>query len=108
MKTNAASPSMLSCIVFSTLVALCSITITYSLLRCLQFWLFTEPDPRLFAQGSRIPMFWRLLVSAYLSALVFIGVASLYPRYSLWLCQQLPKLIVVTAVLSLVQSLFVP
>ena len=92
----------------SLAIGACAAAITYSTSRAIQVWLFTEPDPRTVINPTRIAFFWRSWIALYAAVLAALGAAALYRRAPDWVDRRLADVVMITAVLTSLQGVFLP
>ncbi len=95
-------------LVLTAALVLLAIPATYSIARLAQAALYPEPDPVLVLSSTRVAMFWRLGISAYVAAFV-APIAFLWARrHPGSLARALPGAVLAVSVIVGAQGLLVP
>ena len=87
----------------------CALVLAYAALGALQHKLFPQPDPRLVLVTEHVALFWNLVLSAYVAALVVAGMLAARRRFGdARVDRFLPPLVALTIVVGVAHALFFP
>ena len=95
-------------VLVSLAIGMCAAALAYSTSRAVQVWLFSEPDPRTVIMPTRIAFFWRSWIALYAGVLATLGAAALYGRAPDLVDRRLADVMMLTAVLTTLQGVFLP
>lgn len=97
-------PSLAAALVATLL----SIPLAYSALRAYDVLFRVEPNPAMIIWSSRIALFWRLSVAAFVAPMVGVGVHFVAARSPARAFRGLSIATLVVAALVVVQAIFLP
>jgi hypothetical protein len=95
-------------VLVSLAIGACAAALAYSTSRAIQVWLFADPDPRTIIAPSRIAFFWRTWIALYAGTLAAIGAAALHRRAPELVDRRVGDVVMITAVLTTLQGVFLP
>lgn len=95
-------------VLVSIAIGACAAALAYSSSRAIQVWLFVDPDPRTVIAPTRIAFFWRSWIALYVGILGALGTAALRRRAPEALDRRLADIVMITAVLTTLQGVFLP
>lgn len=92
----------------TSIAAILAIVTTYAVLRGYEVLFKAEPNPATEIYAPRIPMFWRLLIGAYVGAMVSVGVFAASSKHFDRTMEILEKAAPFVAGLIALQGLLLP
>lgn len=96
---------MKSRVLVSLAIGMCAAALAYSASRSIQVFFFTEPDPRTILAPTRIAFFWRSWIALYVGTLATLGAAALPAGL---VDRRIADVVLVTAILTTLQGVFLP